>query len=294
MAPLGRIRLASTSSDSPLRLRRLSSTLLASRSLKDVRSNSKRLILTSIRIGTNLPLRVRPIFILLTAFSLFVLGALGFHPTLAKKISPDVPFSDKILHFVCFAFASAEFYAIWIVDETARALHWRYLAEWLSVLVCGLIGSIGSEFVQGLLPYKTFQWGDVVVRLSPINAYHDTNISQIQANIFGTALGISLARAWTRAHRRALELRRLYRPVDLAAVDELDSEAEEDDEDREMEEGRTPPLENGAARMFDDQGAGVPGSRKMMAKIEANVWDESDEIFGLGDEEEDEAEGRNR
>lgn len=40
--------------------------------------------------------------------------------------------------------------------------------ESLSLAVRGVadvevVGSIGSEFVQALLPYKTFQWGDVVV-----------------------------------------------------------------------------------------------------------------------------------
>lgn len=79
-----------------------------SRSVEDLR----KALLSRVRLGGGLPLRVRPAFVVLTALSLFVLGALGFHPTLAKKISPDaIPFSDKILHFVCFAFASAEFYA---------------------------------------------------------------------------------------------------------------------------------------------------------------------------------------
>ncbi|KAL8283191.1 hypothetical protein RQP46_005969 [Phenoliferia psychrophenolica] len=264
----GRIRLpSSSSSESPLRLRRLASQLASARSAKAL----GKALGGRVRLGQGLPLRVRPAFIVLTALSLFLLGALGFHPTLAKKISPDaIPFSDKILHFFCFGFASAEFYAIWSVDEAARALHWRYFPEGLSVIVCGLIGSIGSEFVQGLLPYKTFQWGDVF------------------ANIFGTALGISIARTWTRALAREREVRRLYQPVNLATVDELSDSDNSDAEDREMEEGgaRTPDEATtpASAKMFDD---GSGGGLRKMARIEANVWDESDEIFGLGDDEDD-------
>ena len=49
-----------------------------------------------------------------------------------------------------------------------------------------------------------------------------------------------------------------------------------------MEEGRTPPAEPASARMFDESGGG-----RKTARIEANVWDESDEIFGLGEDEDD-------
>lgn len=41
-------------------------------------------------------------------------------------------------------------------------------------LIVGIVvGSIGSEFVQALLPYKTFQWGDVVVS-SPSRSSRET------------------------------------------------------------------------------------------------------------------------
>ena len=84
-------------------------------------------------------------------------------------------------------------------------------------------------------------------------------------------------------------MRRLYQPINLAAVDELSDSDGSDAEDREMEEGRTPlPTDSAevaptSARMFDESGGGM----RKMARIEANVWDESDEIFGLGDDEDE-------
>lgn len=80
-------------------------------------------------------------FIGLTTGTLAVLALLGFHPTLAAHISPPVPFSDKLLHFVCFLLASAQFYAIWVVDEGRRDWLWRWWPEGISVLVCLLCPS---------------------------------------------------------------------------------------------------------------------------------------------------------
>lgn len=93
--------------------------------------------------------------ILLTILVLLLLSVLGFHPTLANRISPPVPFSDKLLHFVAFALASLTFYGVWVVDRTRREWYWRWWNEGLSLGVCTVAGGIGSEWVQGLLPYKT-------------------------------------------------------------------------------------------------------------------------------------------
>lgn len=59
----------------------------------------KRVALSSFRLQS-LPLKIRPAFVVLTGLTLVLLSVLGFHPTLAGKISPPVPFSDKLLHFV--------------------------------------------------------------------------------------------------------------------------------------------------------------------------------------------------
>lgn len=95
--------------------------------------------------------------ILLVLLTLLLLSLLGFHPTLAHHIAPpSVPFSDKILHFIAFLAASALFYAIWVVDEGARRVWWwRWWNEGLSLGVCTAVGGVGSEIVQGWLPYKT-------------------------------------------------------------------------------------------------------------------------------------------
>ncbi|KAI5479521.1 VanZ-like domain protein [Pseudohyphozyma bogoriensis] len=247
----GRIRLASSSTESPLR--KLLANLKKSKTPQDV----KRVLLKRIRL-TGLPLRVRPAFILLTFLSLLILSALGFHPTLAQKISPPVPFSDKLLHFVCFFFASAEFYAIWSVDSDVRTWYWRWFNECVSFVTCML----SSEFVQSLLPYKTFQWGDVL------------------ANILGTTLGISLARTLTIRNRRREELARIYQPLDVTFVEE-DSDSDSEDT---VARRRTAQMEEGSLSTTEEQL--VDSGRKGM-RMEENVWDDRDDVFSLGEEEED-------
>lgn len=68
---------------------------------------------------------------------MMLLSLLGFHPTLAEHISPPVPFSDKLLHFIGLAIASGLFYGIFKVEEEARRMVvWRYFAEGISGVVC--------------------------------------------------------------------------------------------------------------------------------------------------------------
>ncbi|SGY82190.1 BQ5605_C009g05551 [Microbotryum silenes-dioicae] len=247
-------------------------------------SDLTRLIWKSYSIEPRFPVRIRPMMALLTASSLLVLAALGFHPTLASKISPPVPFSDKLLHFVCLTAASAQFYAIWNVDQAVRtSWHWKHWNELVSILVCGIWGSIGSEFVQSLLPYKTFQWGDVV------------------ANILGTTLGITLSRSWTRHREKAQQLRRLYQPLHLEESDDaLDDEDDADDgsilassiagERMEEEEGTR--RESGMGQGMVGGGVDVGGRKGSRKKrSESNPWDDAEDtgsIFGVGFEEEEE------
>ncbi|GAA5879944.1 hypothetical protein JCM1840_006939 [Sporobolomyces johnsonii] len=266
------IRLPSDRSTSPLaqswtRLKQV-------RGLRDLRRWS----LKAFRL-TGLPLRIRPAFVLLTSLTLLVLSLLGFHPTLAARLAPpQVPFSDKVLHFVCFALATSLFYAIWQVEEHARRVwFWRWWNELAAILVCVLVGGIGSEFVQSLLPYKTFQAGDIV------------------ANLLGAGLGILVSHHVSRESRRSAELRRLY--VHLDQLSESDESEEEDDvvvtgggasgaAQREMEEGRAR-----AEGQLRNDGEGrrraVAGGSSRQAVN--NPWDdrEEEEIFGLGGDEED-------
>lgn len=188
----GRIRLNDNSA--PSAFRRAFSKLLRSRRPADL----KRVALSSFRLQ-GLPLKIRPAFVVLTGLTLVVLSVLGFHPTLAGRISPPVPFSDKLLHFVSclrlFEGGGLTRRGAGVLLPRERAVLWdlergRGCAEGVVLAMVGrgdqwsclrrryvccfsperlgadrsiAVGSIGSEFVQGLLPYKSFQWGDVLV-----------------------------------------------------------------------------------------------------------------------------------
>lgn len=112
-----------------------------------------------------------------------------------------------------------------------------------------------------------------------------------------------MARELTIAHRRSQELRRLYQPVHLDSVPESDDSDNEEEErstrgdlaaDQEMEEGR--------GRAEAQLGVGPGGEvqvaagrgQKRTARIEENVWDDQEEIFGLGDDDEEEGDARRR
>lgn len=285
----------------------------------------------SLPITPTLPVRVRPFFIGLTLATLIVLSLLGFHPTLASRVAPaSVPFSDKVLHFVCFAAATASFYRIWRVKDDARKnwVGWRWFNEIVTFATCCigeplsflspsllhfsdfvlhlflgvLVGGIFSEFVQSLLPYKTFQFGDVF------------------ANLLGS--GLALWWSWRRARedRREQELRRLYTRMDH--LDQVDDEEDEDPEeegggggeDVEAQRGlmgarspsirvastpRTGPSSRGGGRPRDTEpsaeNATAHSSKRRQQRQQDNPWDDRDddeddlsrEIFGLGDDEED-------
>ncbi|KAK4048650.1 hypothetical protein OIV83_004620 [Microbotryomycetes sp. JL201] len=275
MAPSGRIRLGGQGAQHILHPFRETIALAWHRQTPLVR-----VIVKSYPVD-GVPLRVRPAFIILCALTLVLLGALGFHPTLANKLTPPkVPLWDKVLHFVGFTLASSLFYAIWLVEHNARRTggpQWRYFNEILSSVVCGLFGSIGSEFVQSLLPYKTFQWGDVI------------------ANLLGTVLGIWFARRVTLNSRRAAELRRLYQPLDIndnsleTTGAYRDLGLDDDDEHGDEREDASPSLtrmEQGRRRteaQIAGVGANVASSRRT-ARIEENVWDDADDdpIFDIG------------
>ncbi|GAA6059152.1 hypothetical protein JCM10212_003899 [Sporobolomyces blumeae] len=185
----------------------------------------------------SIPLRIRPCFLLLTVQSLVLLSLLGFHPTLATHLAPPrVPFSDKVLHFFGFLVATTLFYHVWVVeDEARRNPWWRWWNEGVCLVVCCGVGGIGSEYVQSLLPYKTFQPFDIV------------------ANVVGSALAIWGCHRWTVEHRRELELRRLY--VRMGEVGLEDEDDDEEDDEEEEDEGV-------ARRERGEVGAGGRGTRQ--------------------------------
>lgn len=298
----------------------LSRSLAKLRQVKHVR-DLRKWALASFRLA-DLPLRIRPAFVLLTFVSLLVLSLLGFHPTLARHLAPPkVPFSDKVLHFVCFAAATALFYACWVVDEHARRVWvWRHFKEGATVLVCMLstspsslpplstvpspprltpsltrtqkVGGIGSEFLQSLLPYKSFQPGDIV------------------ANLLGSALALSVSHHCAREARRTAELRTLYSALGDMPSDE--GEDDDDDEDDERDVDRRAQRGSRTTRAHADEPAAALGrnaraglremeeGRRPAAAAAARApsrrdahdpWSAGDdEIFGLGDDDEEEQE----
>ncbi|GAA5882169.1 hypothetical protein JCM3774_005452 [Rhodotorula dairenensis] len=249
-----------------------------------------------------LPLRIRPAMILGTFLALLVLSMLGFHPTLATHIAPpSVPFSDKVLHFVCFAVATALFYACWVVEEPARRVtFWRYWNETVSLVGFTLVGGIGSEFVQALLPYKHFQLEDVL------------------ANLLGSGLAVLLMHHYARKARHEAELRRLYVHLDQISPEDDDQDEDEDDSvddhDERDERGllrhqeQRREMQESSRRGAASSPGGGGGGKFRMARVESlnggmprpasaarrkqalDPWSATeDEIFGLGDDDEEDA-----
>lgn len=259
------------------------------------------------RLGT-LSLSLSQAFIVATFLALLTLSLLGFHPSLATHLAPpSVPFSDKVLHFVCFFAATALFYACWVVEESARRVtFWRYWNELVTVAGFTLVGGIGSEFIQALLPYKTFQVGDVV------------------ANVLGSALAVAAMHHYSREARRAAELRRLYVHLDQMPDDD-DEEDDDDDQEgavegaadyeaseaaeqgrlirqhRDMQESRRgtagkvrfarieDPAATASGRPFGSGSGSGPGTSASARRKQAlDPWSATeDEIFGLGDDDDD-------
>lgn len=119
-------------------------------------------------------------FLLILASSLGLLpqAALPSPPEAAKGYIP--PHADKAVHFIVFFGLSASFYFIFDTSRR-RVLH-------LTLLVCTLVLSVGSEVAQGLIANgRTFDQWDVL------------------ANVIGSLCAIGLANSY---HKRSLERRR--------------------------------------------------------------------------------------
>ncbi|PWZ02245.1 hypothetical protein BCV70DRAFT_198519 [Testicularia cyperi] len=203
-----------------------------------------------------LPLRIRPAFVLLNVLDLVFLGVLGFHP----KGQAWLRLNDKLLHFICFFFATALFYMIWDVDEPARTSWlWRNASLILTFATCFVVGGIGSEIVQGMLPYKVFQWGDIV------------------ANLLGSSLGLFFSYHMEKRYRARREIERLYAPLDIEDYGDLDDV--DDDPDAEGQElqstyraGQTASSKFGAKSNSHDS------SNKKKVRFGGEIWDDSVDI----------------
>ncbi|CDR99505.1 uncharacterized protein SPSC_01323 [Sporisorium scitamineum] len=195
-----------------------------------------------------LPLRIRPAFVILNILDLILLGILGFHP----RGQTWIRINDKILHFVCFFLATAMFYMIWDVDEPARASYvWRNASLILTAITCFLVGGIGSEIVQSLLPYKVFQLGDIV------------------ANLSGSSLGLFFSYHLEKRYRARRELERLYAPLDIE-----DYGDEEEEELHHVSRGGA----GGGLRSSLKQPGGETSKGKKKTRFDGNIWDDSVDI----------------
>ncbi|KAF8904424.1 hypothetical protein CPB84DRAFT_1677317 [Gymnopilus junonius] len=199
----------------------------------------------------DLPIRLRPWFLVFTCIIMLILAFLGF-----TNFSRSLPLNDKLLHFMCFCIATAIFYFIIDVEESARRIWiWRYSGLMFTAFTCTFCGGILSEFVQAALPYKVFDWGDIL------------------ANLLGSSLGLYIAFHVERYYRHRREIARLYQPLS-ATISDL--------EDEEEDLGGTqllPTHINHAAHMKPPKFSRL-----------TDVWDEREELFGIGGDSDDETE----
>ncbi|KDQ10071.1 hypothetical protein BOTBODRAFT_500852 [Botryobasidium botryosum FD-172 SS1] len=200
--------------------------------------------------GINTPIRFRPWFLGATTVVMLILGLLGF-----TNIPHAFSINDKVLHFVCFTIATGVFYFIFDVDEDARRIWiWRNAALITTGILCFFLGGIVSEIVQSLLPYKTFQLGDVI------------------ANLLGSSLGlvdlpVSVSYNLEKYYRRRREIARLYQPLD-----QLPEDMPSDDDEPMLP-------------MYQSSSQAQPSSAKK-ARL-GNVWDSREDVFGIGDDDDD-------
>jgi len=179
----------------------------------------------------------------------------GFHNGFTN-FSRSLPLNDKLLHSLCFCIATGVFYFIIDVEESARRIwFWRHSPLIFTAFTCFFCGGILSEFVQAALPFKQFEWGDVL------------------ANLVGSSLGLYIAYHLERYHRHRREIARLYRPLS-GSVSDL--EEEEGDEDESMGTQLLPTYH-------------VHSNKPLNKKARlADVWDERDDVFDIGADSDDE------
>ncbi|KAI0066046.1 hypothetical protein BV25DRAFT_1912849 [Artomyces pyxidatus] len=228
----------------------------------------------------DLPLRFRPWFVLITALIMLALALLGL-----TNLAHALPMNDKLLHFFCLGIATGVFYFIFDVEEDARRIWiWRTSPLLITGFVCLLLGGIVSEFVQSLLPYKQFQFGDIV------------------ANLLGSAIGLYTAYHLERYHRHRREISRLYRPLSASLSSlNLDSDASDADDDGTGESStqllpmhHKPGTPASTFPAGQGKGKGKNRARPISNSTLADVWDEREELFEVGDDDSEDGESERR
>ncbi|KAI0746009.1 hypothetical protein C8Q76DRAFT_705724 [Earliella scabrosa] len=213
----------------------------------------------------DMPIRLRPWFLLFTCLILVSLAFLGF-----TNFAHSLPLNDKILHFVCMGLATGVFYFIFDVEEDARRIwFWRSAPVIFTGVVCFFFGGIVSEFVQSMLPYKEFQVGDVA------------------ANLLGSSLGLWIAYHLERYYRHRREIARLYRPLDTEALPSDDEDEDEADGTQLLPLHHQPSTPRTLTKPSRPSRPGPPKATRL-----SDVWDEREELFDIGDESDEEDDPR--
>ncbi|EED85459.1 predicted protein [Postia placenta Mad-698-R] len=127
-----------------------------------------------------------------------------------------------------------------------------------TAITCFFVGGIVSEFVQSMLP----------------------------ANLLGSSLGLYIAYHLERYYRHRREISRLYQPLND------DVGLSEDDDDMEGSSMQLLPthIQNTSSHNAAKATAAKPGG---LIRLE-NVWDEGEELFGIGDDTDDEGDAHVR
>ncbi|RMD40198.1 hypothetical protein DV735_g4931, partial [Chaetothyriales sp. CBS 134920] len=193
-------------------------------------------------------MRIRFPFLIAFIVILLLSSSLGLLPHSALPSAPEnVPqHSDKALHFVAFFALTATFYFI-LDTARRRVLH-------LTLVVCTLVLSVGSEVAQGLLPNdREFDPWDVL------------------ANVLGSLAALALATSY---HKRAAERRRRAKFSALGQEDVID----------DVELGQAPAISQPADEL---------PTRTIEEELENWDENLADEVWdGVQDDDEDEAAGK--
>ncbi|KAF7323031.1 hypothetical protein HMN09_00082900 [Mycena chlorophos] len=216
-------------------------------------------------------LRIRPWFILATVLIMLLLAFLGF-----TNFSRSLPLNDKALHFLCFGIATGVFYFIFDVDEEARRhWAWRNLSLIITLFVCFFCGGILSEFVQSMLPVRHSR----LFRRYGLHSYIQSErlflraqfqFGDIVANLLGSSIGLMVSYHLERYYRTRREIARLYQPLDAGSSSDL----EDEDEDLQL--------------LPTHRNSQTPATKGHKSTRLADVWDEREELFGIGGDSDDE------
>jgi len=109
-------------------------------------------------------------------------------------------------------------------------------------------------------------------------------MGDVAANLIGSSIGLWTAYYLERYYRRRQEISRLYRPISLDPDEITDSDLEDDEASGTM----LLPTHHDRSALGQGKGKTAAFSRDEGRIRLGDVWDEREEIFGIGDESDDE------